>query len=160
VCGLLVLIGRRSARHLVYVSLSLAGGSLFLLDFYSLRRIDSDRSTRQFFASVERRLSPADRLYSYELNEDVLGRAFLGRPGRIISLRDPNPLAQQLSRRGAYLLAEPKWVDRRRTLAAGLDPVERGRAGPRPMALYRSRGDGIGAISTDSNSRLPAVAVA
>ena len=141
-CATLAMIGRRSARRLIFASLGLAGGALVLLDFYSLRQIDSDRHTRQFFARVERRLTPADRVYSYDLNEDVLGKAYLEMRRRLIRVKDPRRLGQQLSKPGAYLLAETAWVERRgREVAVPLDPVETGRAGRRGLALYRSRVD-------------------
>jgi hypothetical protein len=129
------------------------------LDFYALRQIDSDRPTRQFFARLQHRLSPADRVYSYDLNEDILGRARLEMLRQLISVRDPRRLAEELSRPGAYLLAETAWVQRRAELAASLDAVETGRAGRRAMALYRSRVEYLPRISSNFLSQPPALAL-
>jgi hypothetical protein len=158
---ILALVGRRSARRLVFACLALAGSALLLLDFYSLRKIDSDRPARQFFARIHRRLSPADRIYSCDLNEDLLGKAYLEMPRRLTRVNDLHGLGRQLSRPGAYLLAETAWVERRgRELPGRLDPVETGRAGHRGLALYRSRTQKTPLVSAASGFASPVLTLA
>src|SRR5207249_1415721 len=132
--------GRRSAARLVGVSLFLALGALVLLDRYSLPHWKRDRATRNFFMRVERRLAPGDRLYSFELNEDVLGWACLELSHPPAAENEPNRLIRELEKPGAFLLAEAEAISRfRAAWADSLEMVVRGRAGSRAIALYRMR---------------------
>src|SRR5262249_40349291 len=87
-----------------------------------------------------RRIDPATRLYSYQLNEDVLGWACLELSRPPLSESDPGRLMELLKSPDAVLIAEragieaasPAWSSR-------LELVIRGRAGGRPVGLYRLR---------------------
>ena len=139
-CAALALYGSRSAPRLVAVSLLLALGALVLLDRYSLPHWKRDRATRNFFARVERRLAPADRLYSFELNEDVLGWACLELSRAPIAESDPGRLVRKLMEPGAFLLADIAGIARSKAVwGESLETIVRGRAGSRPVALYRLR---------------------
>jgi 4-amino-4-deoxy-L-arabinose transferase-like glycosyltransferase len=139
-CAALAVNGRRSPGRLVAVSFLLALGALVLLDRYSLPRWKRDRATKNFFARVERRLSPTDRLYSFELNEDVLGWACLELARAPVAEGDPGCLFRKLAEPGAFLLADIAGLANSGAEWAGsLEVVLRGRAGSRPVGLFRLR---------------------
>ena len=138
-CAALALLFRRSAPRLLTAALAVAFGSLLLLEGFSLHRMDPDRSARQFFQKVQRRVSSRDAIYTSNLNEDVLGRACLALPPGSITQSDENRLVRALADPGAFLLAETDWAMRaRRRWKIRLEPVERGYAGRRAVALYRA----------------------
>ncbi len=140
-CAGLAFAARRSPARLVTISLLVAMGSLFLLDRYSLPRWQRDRATRDFFARVERRMAGRGSLYSYGLNEDVLGRACLELSRPPLAQDDPAAVERVLRQPGAFLLTETSTLrDAPASWAAALEPVELGRAGNRPVALLRLRG--------------------
>ena len=56
-CAALAFSARRSPPRLTAICLTVAMGSLFLLDGYSLPRWERDRATRDFFARVEAQLT-------------------------------------------------------------------------------------------------------
>jgi len=127
------------SRALVASSLALAIGSLVLLDRFSVPRLRGDAATAEFFARVSRRLDRGTPVYSYRLNEDVLGRACLEMPVTPAAEDDPNSLARRLSFGRSFVLAECRKVSGEASLAENLVPVERGITGGRVVALYRSR---------------------
>ena len=137
-CAGLAFAARRSPAGLVTISLLVAMGSLFLLDRYSLPRWQRDRATRDFFARVERRMAGGGSLYSYGLNEDVLGHACLELSRPPVAQDDPAAVEEVLRRPGAFLLVEASTLRKApASWAASLEPVELGRAGDRPVALLR-----------------------
>jgi 4-amino-4-deoxy-L-arabinose transferase-like glycosyltransferase len=142
-CAALVPFARRSVPRLVTTFLLVALASLLILDLYSLPRWKQDRATKRFFARVEGRLSPSTRLYSYELNEDVLGWACLELSRSPLSEVDSATLIERLKAPDALVIAEvaalaaPGIEDR-------LEAVVRGRVESRPIALYRLRGSSAG----------------
>ncbi len=140
-CAGLAFAARRSPARLVTISLLVAMGSLFLLDRYSLPRWQRDRATTDFFARVERRMAGRGSLYSYDLNEDLLGDACLQLSRPPLARDDPAAVEEALRRPGAFLLIEASALrEAPASWAAALEPVELGRAGNRPVALLRHRG--------------------
>ena len=138
--GLAVAAQGRPAR-LVTISLLVAMGSLFLLDRYSLPHWRRDRGTRDFFARVERRMDGRGRLYSYDLNEDVLGYACLELSRPPVAQDAPARVEEALRQPEAFLLTEPSQLRRApASWAATLQPVELGIAGNHPVVLLRLRG--------------------
>ncbi len=136
-------LARGSAQRLVTVSLLAASFSLVLLDRYCLALLDSDRPTRDFFASVGRRLSARDQVYSYNLNENVLGRACLDLPQYPIVENNVERLGKAMSQPRAFLLAETATLGGHASgWALNLESVEEGKAGNRSVALYRFRSGG------------------
>ena len=147
-CLALALYARRSARRLVGVSIGIALTSLLVLDRFSLPQIGVDGPTRDFFLRVERRLTGTDRVYAWTMNEDVLGRACLELSREPIVEPDARHLRSRLAADGAFLLAEDREVARAGSLAAmPLELVEHGRAGGRPIGLYRFRNPAVPAPS-------------
>jgi 4-amino-4-deoxy-L-arabinose transferase-like glycosyltransferase len=131
---------RRSVPRLVGASLVLAIAALVTLDRYSLPHWKRDRATTNFFDRVERHLTPSSRLYTYQLNEDVLGWACLKLPRAPIAVSDPAQLAGELHQPGAFLLAETAAVARMGApWTASLETVVRGWAGSRSVSLSRIR---------------------
>ena len=125
---------------MVGASLATAMATLLILDLFSLRRMDPDAGARKFFARVQSRVSPTDSIYSFNLNEDVLGRACLALPRRPIAQSDEVRLVRALAEPGAFLLAETRSILRaQREGKIRLEPVERGSAGDRSLVLYRTR---------------------
>jgi hypothetical protein len=146
-CAALGLAARRSPARLVSITLAVAIGAVILLDRYSLPRWNRDRSTRDFFSRVEKRLAGGGgRVLSYDLNEDVLGLACLQLTRPPVAEDDPERLEEDLKSPETYLLIEkralrhiaPSW-------AAKLERVEAGRAGNRSVSLYRLRAPEPGA---------------
>jgi hypothetical protein len=127
---------RGSAPRLVVASQAVALFSLLLLDCFSLRRMDPDASARQFFARVGQHVPSEGRIYSYGLNEDVLGRACLALARRPSAESDEQRLVRALADPGAFLLAETRAITGGK-LKIRLAPVVSGNAGRRPVALYR-----------------------
>jgi hypothetical protein len=138
-CAALALFARRSPRRLVAGTLALAAASLLLLDQFSVTRLDRDSGTRAFFARVTNRVTSADRIYAWDLNEGVLGRACLDLPRPPIPEPDPLRLAHRLEPPGTYVLAETLSLRRSPDLRSALELVERGFAGGRALGLYRLR---------------------
>ena len=139
-CAALAFAARRSPPRLVAISLVVAMGSLFLLDGYSLPRWERDRATRDFFTRVETRVAGQDSLYSYDLNQDVLGQACLQLSRPPLAQEDPASLEEVLRRPGAFLLVETAALRRApASWMTALEPVEIGRAGNRRVALLRFR---------------------
>ncbi|HXM79264.1 MAG TPA: glycosyltransferase family 39 protein [Thermoanaerobaculia bacterium] len=138
-CAVLALLARRSPRRLIAGTLALAAASLVLLDQFSVTRLDRDSGTRAFFASVTSRVAPADRIYAWDLNEGVLGRACLDLPRPPIPEPDARRLAHHLEPPGTYVLAETSVLRRSPVLRSALEVVERGFAGGRAVGLYRLR---------------------
>lgn len=131
---------RRDTRHLVTASLAIAVGSLLVMDLFSLRRIDRDGDAREFFARVEKRLSAGGSIHTWNLNEDVLGRACLTLRRRPTAQSDEQRLVRALAEPGAFLLAETRSILRaQRARRIRLEAVETGRAGTRALTLYRLR---------------------
>ncbi|HEY3125307.1 MAG TPA: hypothetical protein VGK70_14750, partial [Thermoanaerobaculia bacterium] len=148
-CAGLAFAARRRPRRLVTISLLVAMGSLFLLDRYSLPRWERDRATRDFFARVERRMDGRGSLYSYDLNEDVLGDACLELSRPPLAQDDPARVEEALRRPEAFLLVETSALRKGpSSWAATLEPVELGRAGNRAVALLRLRGTERAAVPT------------
>lgn len=137
--GTLFLTCGSSAGRLMAASFVLAVGSLVLFDRYALPRLDPDRGGREFFARVQRHLAPGRGLYSYRLNEDVLGRACLELRPAPVAEDDTARLRTELKLSPGFVLADERKVDR---LGAARDlslsPVETGRIGGRHVALYES----------------------
>ncbi|HYR45906.1 MAG TPA: glycosyltransferase family 39 protein, partial [Thermoanaerobaculia bacterium] len=139
-CSALGFAARRSPPRLVAICLIVAMGSLFLLDRYSLPRWERDRATRDFFARVERRVASRDTLYSYGLNQDVLGQACLQLSRPPLAREDPASLEEVMTNPGAYLLMETAALRRAPASWSNiLEPVEVGRAGNRRVSLLRFR---------------------
>jgi 4-amino-4-deoxy-L-arabinose transferase-like glycosyltransferase len=148
-CAGLAVAARRHPTRLVTISLLVAMGSLFLLDRYSLPRWERDRATRDFFARVERRMGGGGSLYSYDLNEDVLGRACLELSRPPLAQDDPADVEKALRRPEAFLLVETSALRKGpSSWAATLEPVELGMAGNRPVVLLRLRGTGRAVVLT------------
>lgn len=146
-CAAVAGLARRSPQRLVGASLIVAVGAIVLLDRASLPRLDHDRSAKEFFARVRRHLAPEGHIYSFRLNEDVLGRACLDLHPRPIAENDPARLGNALNEPQAFLLAESAAVEKRGLRwALSLESVEEGRAGNRGVGLYRAR---------SSNNRRP-----
>lgn len=137
-CGLGALLARGSPARLVTVCVVLAIFSLVLFDSYSLPLLDRDRGARQFFGRVARQLSPTDRVYSFGLNENVLGRACIDLVPGPIAETSSRRLIEKLAGPRAFLLAETATV-RRGAWAGVLEPVVVGLPGNRSVALYRLR---------------------
>lgn len=138
-CAALALLARSSPRRLIAATLALAAVSLVLLDQFSVSRLDRDSGTRAFFARVTSRVTPADLIYAWDLNEGVLGRACLDLPRPPIPEPDARRLARRLEPPGTYVLAETSVLRRSPALRSALELVERGFAGGRALGLYRLR---------------------
>lgn len=139
-CVGLGFFSRRSPPRIVAVSLLVAMGSLFLLAGYSLPRWQRERASRDFFARVERRLGGRGTLYSYDLNQDVLGEACLQLPHPPVAREDPAGLENTLRRPGSFLLIEAAALRRApASWISALEPIETGHAGNRRVVLLRSR---------------------
>ncbi|MDQ2979807.1 MAG: glycosyltransferase family 39 protein [Acidobacteriota bacterium] len=138
-CAALALLARSSPRRLIAATLALAAASLVLLDQFSVSRLDRDSGTGAFFARVTSRVTPADLIYAWDLNEGVLGRACLDLPRPPIPEPDARRLARRLEPPGTYVLAETSVMRRSPALRSALELVERGFAGGRALGLYRLR---------------------
>lgn len=157
-CAGLAVAARRSPARLVTISLLVALGSLFLLDRYSLPRWQRDRATRDFFARVERRMGGRGSLYSYDLNEDVLGYACLELSRPPLAQDDPAGVEEALRRPETFLLVETSVLRKApASWAATLKPVELGRAGNRPVTLLRLREPECGNVPAAGILPRPAV---
>jgi 4-amino-4-deoxy-L-arabinose transferase-like glycosyltransferase len=149
---------RRSVPRLVGVSLLLAIAALVTLDRYSLPRWKRDRATVNFFTRVERHLTPSSRLYTYLLNEDVLGWACLRLPRTPIAVSDPALLERDLRQPGAFLLAETATLARMpASWTSSLEPVVRGWAGSRSVSFARIRVPGGSPLQPASAAVEPAL---
>ncbi|HKF45222.1 MAG TPA: glycosyltransferase family 39 protein [Thermoanaerobaculia bacterium] len=154
ICLSLVPFARKSASRLISVSLLVALGSLLLLDLYALPRWKQDRATKRFFARVERRMSPATRLYSFELNEDVLGWACLELSRAPLAESDPALLLERLKAPDALVILEkPALAGVPADVKDRLEAVLRGRVESRPIALYRLRGSSAGGPAARASLR-------
>src|SRR5262249_3927601 len=110
----------------------------------ALPRWKQDRATKRFFARVEQRLSPSTRLYSYEMNEDVLGWACLELSRPPLSESDPASLVERLNAPDALVIAEAAALAAAPGMTDRLESVVRGRVESRPIGLYRLRGSSAG----------------
>jgi hypothetical protein len=133
---LFVLLGG-SYRRLVGCSLFLALGSLVILDRFSLPRIERDGPTRDFFARVQREVGPTGVVYSYRLNENVLGRACLDLHRPPVAEDDWRVVTGHLRGGGAYLLAEVPKVEE--IHENSLTPMTSGVLEGLTIALYSER---------------------
>ena len=132
----LFLICGKSQRRLIAGSLGLAIGSLLLLDRYALPQVHHDEATRDFFERARRHVTPTTAVYSYELNEDVLGRACLELPARPIARPDLARVVAEMRRSRALLLVQSSKLRGFPAVAGKLRALESGLAGNRTIGLY------------------------
>src|SRR5262249_50487554 len=152
-CAALVPFARKSAPRLVASFLFVALASLLLLDQYSLPRWYQERAAKHLFARLERRLPPSTRLYSFEMNEDVLGWACLELSRAPLSESEPAGLLERLKAPDALVIAEARALSGAPDLKGRLEPVVRGRVESRPIALYRLRGSTAGGPAAAASLR-------
>jgi 4-amino-4-deoxy-L-arabinose transferase-like glycosyltransferase len=130
----------RSQRRLVAASLALAMGSLLLLDRYALPQLRRDEPTREFFARVKRHVNGSTKIYSYNLNEDVLGRACLELPAQPRAEENLARILDDLGPNPGLVLVEVEKLRSRRELPKQLRQIEVGTVGTRTVGLF-----GVGA---------------
>jgi hypothetical protein len=137
ICACVATALRTEASRLFPATLSIAFGSLLLLELFSLPRMDLDRPARQFFGRVDQKVS-GGRVYSLDLNEDVLGRACLGLKRPPVSETNEIRLRGALAYPDAFLISETVSAPRTaKRLNLHLEFIETGEAGGRSIGLYR-----------------------